>query len=60
MDKKSALLVVPNEESIPVDANHSEICKFEQQDNDTYEKCVARIKRILKKSNQRAENVAGT
>lgn len=53
VDDQSALLGVPNEESIPVDADHSHICKFKEHDDDTYKKCYKRVARIL---SQRKDN----
>ena len=56
MEKDSALLCVHNEESIPVDADHTQICKFEEQEDDTYEKCFKRIRRILASYNEKRQS----
>ncbi|MCJ1267070.1 hypothetical protein MMC22_006955, partial [Lobaria immixta] len=46
VEKHSALLEVEHEEQIPVDANHSMMCKFETNGNETYEKVYKRIRRM--------------
>lgn len=48
VDKHSALLEVEGEEQIPVDANHSEMCKFDGRDNEVYEKVFKSLGRMLK------------
>jgi hypothetical protein len=40
------LLEVEHEEQIPVDANHSAMCKFEADSDDTFEKVYKRIQRM--------------
>ncbi|KAI9889263.1 MAG: hypothetical protein M1814_005638 [Vezdaea aestivalis] len=52
VEKVSALLCVHNEEGIAVDADHSQMCKFKERDDDTYEKCFKQIRRILMKYNE--------
>ena len=46
VEKHSALLEVEREEQIPVDANHSAICKFEADSDDTFEKVYKRIQQM--------------
>lgn len=46
MEKHSALLEVNHEEQIPVDADHSAMCKFETDGDATFEKVYKRIKRM--------------
>ncbi|KAH8693883.1 hypothetical protein BGW36DRAFT_463515 [Talaromyces proteolyticus] len=46
VEKYSALLEVNHEEQIPVDADHSAMCKFETDSDDTFEKVYKRVKRI--------------
>lgn len=36
------------EDQIPVEANHEEMCKFADRDDDVYEKLFKRIRRMLK------------
>jgi hypothetical protein len=48
VEKHSALLEVDGEDQIPVDANHSNICKFPSRNDPYYEKCYKRILRMLK------------
>ncbi|MCJ1303205.1 hypothetical protein MMC08_006013 [Hypocenomyce scalaris] len=48
VEKHSALLEVDGEDQIPVDANHSDICKFAARESDTYEKLYKRVLRMLK------------
>ena len=40
------MLEVEHEEQIPVDANHSAMCKFEADSDDTFEKVYKRIQRM--------------
>jgi hypothetical protein len=42
VEKHSALLKTNHEEQIPVDADHSAICKFETEEDDTFEKVYKR------------------
>lgn len=46
VEKNSALLEVSHEEQIPVDADHSAMCKFETDQDATFEKVYKRIKRM--------------
>lgn len=48
MEKSSALLEVDGEDQIPVDANHSHMCKFGARDDPVYEKLYKRLRRMLK------------
>jgi hypothetical protein len=48
VEKHSALLEIDGEEQIPVDANHEEMCKFAESNDDIYEKLFKRIRRMLK------------
>lgn len=49
MEKYSALLEIDGEEQIPVDANHIEMCKFMEREDEVYEKLFKRVRRIIKK-----------
>lgn len=55
MEKRSALLDISHEEQVPVDADHSAMCKFETDKDDTFEKVYKRIKR-MKNNPQRVTN----
>ncbi|KAK5525413.1 hypothetical protein LTR07_002565 [Exophiala xenobiotica] len=56
VEKHSALLEAHHEEQIPVDADHSTTCKFETDQNDTFEQVFKRVKRMKNKSQRdRAE-----
>jgi hypothetical protein len=46
----SALLEVEDEDQIPVEADHSQICKFEKEDDVTFEKAWRRIGRIRRRA----------
>ncbi|KAI9808253.1 MAG: hypothetical protein M1825_004710 [Sarcosagium campestre] len=46
VEKHSALLETNHEEQIPVDADHSAMCKFETEADDTFEKVYKRVKRM--------------
>ena len=48
MEKHSALLEIEREEQIPVDANHEQMCKFMEREDDVYEKIFKRIGRMIK------------
>lgn len=48
MEKHSALLEIDGEEQIPVDADHEQICKFMEREDDVYEKLFKRIRRMIK------------
>lgn len=60
MEKHSALLEVKHEEQIPVDADHSAICKFETDEDDTFEKVYKRVRRIRNNSQRIANEQLGT
>ncbi|KAK5215128.1 hypothetical protein LTR96_011450 [Exophiala xenobiotica] len=46
VEKHSSLLETNHEEQIPVDADHSAMCKFETENDDTLEKVYKRVKRM--------------
>ena len=46
MEKHSAILEMKHEEQIPVDADHSAMCKFETEGDDTFEGVYKRVKRM--------------
>ena len=48
MEKHSALLEIDGEEQIPVDANHEEMCKFMDREDNVYEKLFKRVRRMIK------------
>ncbi|EXJ89617.1 hypothetical protein A1O3_02684 [Capronia epimyces CBS 606.96] len=48
VEKYSALLDVNHEEQIPVDSDHSAMCKFETESDDTFEKVYKRVRRMMK------------
>ena len=48
MEKHSALLEIEGEEQIPVNANHEQMCKFTEREDDVYEKIFKRIGRMIK------------
>lgn len=48
VEKYSSVLDIVEEDQLPVDANHVEMCKFGSQDDETYEKVYKRVLRILK------------
>lgn len=52
VDKESALLELPHEDTQPVDANHSDMCKVAARDDETYKKLVKRVARMLKKKDK--------
>ena len=47
VDKHSALLQVPDEEQIPVEADHQEICNSASPTDQTYEKLYKRMRRMV-------------
>lgn len=49
VEKSSALLDVEHEEQIPVDANHSLICKYEKEEDSAFEQVYKRIRRMRKR-----------
>jgi hypothetical protein len=48
VEKKSALLMVPGEQQIPVNADHREMCRFVSDNDETYKTFVRSVKLILK------------
>ena len=48
MEKHSAFLEIDGEEQIPVNANHEEMCKFMERQDDAYEKIFKRVHRMIK------------
>lgn len=48
VEKHSALLNANGEDQIPVDANHSDMCKFKSRDDEVYEKLYKRVLGILR------------
>ncbi|KAK5188783.1 hypothetical protein LTR47_011279 [Exophiala xenobiotica] len=46
LEKHSALLETNREGQIPVDADHSAMCKFETEQDDTFERVYKRVKRM--------------
>jgi hypothetical protein len=49
VEKHSALLEIDGEEQIPVDANHEEMCKFMDREDNVYENLFKRVRRMIKK-----------
>lgn len=47
VEKHSALLEVSGEDQQPVDANHSDMCKFGSRAHEVYKKVVKRLTRML-------------
>jgi hypothetical protein len=43
VESSSALLGTADEDQIPVDADHSAMCKFEREDNPTFETVYKRV-----------------
>ena len=60
VEKHSALLDIDGEEQIPVYANHEEMCKFAERDDDVYEKLFKRICRMLRVQNNDGLNTSRT
>ncbi|KAI9875725.1 MAG: hypothetical protein M1823_007413, partial [Watsoniomyces obsoletus] len=50
VEKQSALLEVEHEEQIPVDSDHSAMCKFATAGDDTFERVYKRIRRMQKEA----------
>ncbi|KAL1591507.1 hypothetical protein SLS60_011899 [Paraconiothyrium brasiliense] len=48
VEKPSALLDVKDEEQIPVNANHEEMCKFGEREDGVYERVFKRVRRMMK------------
>ena len=59
MEKQSALLEVEHEEQIPIDADHSAMCKFATEEDPTFEKVYKRIRRMRKESRSQGNEQAG-
>jgi hypothetical protein len=59
VEKHSALLEVQQEEQIPVDADHSMMCKFEADSGGIFEKVYKRIQRMRREAGSRATDQAG-
>jgi hypothetical protein len=60
VEKHSALLEVTHEEQVPVDADHSAMCKFEKEEDDTFEKVYKRVKRMKNRSQCQTNEQLGT
>ncbi len=60
MEKHSALLETDHEEQIPVDADHSAMCKFESEEDDTFEKVWKRVRRMRTSSRRIVHEQSGT
>ena len=60
MEKHSALLETNDEEQIPVDADHNAMCKFETDDDDTFEKVYKRVKRMRNNPRRITNEQSGT
>lgn len=60
VEKHSALLEVEHEEQIPVDANHSAMCKFEADSSDIFKKVYRRIQRMKTDPRPGRTNQMGT
>lgn len=55
VEKHSAVLEHKVEEQIPVDADHVQMCKFANRDDDTYEKLYKRMARMVRDHTQRQQ-----
>ena len=60
MEKHSALLEIDGEEQIPVDANHEEMCKFMDREDDVYEKLFKRVRRMIEEHSRAHLNSSRT
>ncbi len=60
VEKHSALLEVEHDEQIPIDADHSAICKFETESDDTFEKVYKRMRRMRTDPRPRATDQTST
>ena len=60
MEKHSALLEIDGEEQIPVDANHEEMCKFMEREDEVYEKLFKRVRRMIKEQDSILSNKSCT
>jgi hypothetical protein len=54
------LLDVAEEDQIPVDASHGNMCKFSGRDDEDYEKLFKRIRRIVKAKADVKQSALGT
>lgn len=48
VEKHSALLEVAGEDQQPVDVDHRALCRFNSRDDETYQKLIKRLYRMLK------------
>lgn len=57
VDQKSATLGLPGsrEESIALEANHSNICKFPDADDDNYEQVIGNLKILVRDAEKRMQ-----
>jgi hypothetical protein len=60
VEKYSALLESNHEEQIPVDADHSAMCKFETENDNTFEKVYKRVKRMRNNLQHSTNEQSGT
>ncbi len=60
MEKYFALLDVEHEEQISVNADHSAMCKFETESDNTFKKVYKRMPRIRGSSRRIAYEQSGT
>lgn len=56
VEKQSALLEVEHEDQIPVDADHSAMCKFATAEDDTFERVHKRLRRMRNKARSEPVN----
>ena len=47
MDKDSAVLGYPGEEALPIDADHTDICKIRTMDSQQWRSLIGALKRQL-------------
>ena len=47
VSKDSALLGYPEEKSIPLDADHHEVCKYSSKDDPNYRSVVSVLKTVI-------------
>lgn len=61
MDQKSATLGLPSdrEQQIALDANHSNVCKFESIDDDDYEQVKENISMMIREALDNSERSMG-
>ncbi|KAF7509589.1 hypothetical protein GJ744_007627 [Endocarpon pusillum] len=60
VEQHSALLEAQHEEQIPINADHSAMCKFKADSDDTFEKVYKRIRRMRTDPRPRATNQNST